>query len=59
MNIININKTNKLKMYDYYHLLTNKEMNESNITHNLTMYDDSQIYFRFFLRIIKMISTFA
>ena len=46
-------------MYDYYHLLTNKEMNESNITHNLTMYDDSQIYFRFFLRKIKMISTFA
>lgn len=46
-------------MYDYYHLLTNKKMIESNITHKLTMYDVNQIYFVFLLRMIKMISTFA
>ena len=38
------------KKYDYIHYLTQLTKSDANITHYLTVYDENQIYFRFFLR---------
>ena len=59
MILINTKQTKTKEMYDYYQYLTLLTKDDSNITYNLTMYDDIQIYFQFFLRDKKRLSIFA
>lgn len=59
MILINTKQTKTKEMYDYYQYLTLLTKDDSNITYNLTMYDDIQIYFQFFLRDKKRLYIFA
>ena len=59
MTLINIKQVKMKEMYDYYQYLTQLTKNDSNITYSLTMYDDIQIYFQFFLRDKKRLYIFA
>ena len=59
MTLINIKQAKMKEMYDYYQYLTQLTKNDSNITHSLTMYDDTQIYFLFFLHGKKRLFIFA
>ena len=59
MILINTKQVKTKEMYDYYQYLTLLTKNDGNITYNLTMYDDIQIYFQFFLRDKKRLYIFA
>ena len=59
MILINTKQTKTKEMYDYYQYLTLLTKDDSDITYNLTMYDDIQIYFQFFLRDKKRLYIFA
>ena len=59
MILINIKQAKTKEMYDCYQYLTLLTKDDGNITYNLTMYDDIQIYFQFFLHDKKRLYIFA
>lgn len=59
MILINTKQAKTKEMYDYHQYLTLLTKNDSNTTYNLTMYDDIQIYFQFFLPDKKRLYIFA